>query len=196
MLLDTFNSLPGLNKKYVLAVWKHSLFCAGLIRVIAKEASQDVHEEMFLAAMVHNIGHLVLSQHFGSKYDELIKTNIFPSVEEEARYLKVNHAEIGSVLLGRWKFSDEIINIVNAHHQAELFEGEKKKIWYLQLCDLVARNDGEIEEYFEKVEFELSAQLIEILKNANWTWSCLKENREVFNQIFESVNQAIPQKLK
>jgi HD-like signal output (HDOD) protein len=128
ILINAFNHLPRLARRYVLTIWTHSLGSAGLTRILAGPRRREKQEELFLAAMVHNVGHLVLAQYFQQKYDDLAKGDPFPSVEEERRHFGVDHPEVGAMLLEEWKFTKEIIQLVRAHHQPELFEGEAADI--------------------------------------------------------------------
>ncbi|MFQ5559114.1 MAG: HDOD domain-containing protein [Nitrospinota bacterium] len=188
MLIDTFNNLPGLNKKYVLTIWDHSLFCAGLIRIIGKKMDAKKQEEMFLASMVHNVGHLVLSQYFGPAYDQLIEQTPFPPPENEMELLNVDHTEAGSSLLEKWKFSPDIISSVATHHNSKSYIGEKQDLYHLQTCDLLARLfDGD----FLDSETCSSEDLSKLLEDIGWTWEDLRKQKEQIQTVKEGVSQTV-----
>ncbi len=134
-LIDAFNNLSHLSQQYVITVWKQSLASAGLTKILAGSRPRDKQDELFLAAMVHNVGHLVLAEYYGSEYAALTKTNPFPSVEEERECFDVDHAEVGAAILEAWQFADEVTDLVKSHHEHGSFEGDEADILCLGVCE-------------------------------------------------------------
>jgi len=104
VLIDVFHNLPGLDNKHVLKVWKHALACSGLVKILARSASPEKQDELFLTAMVQNVGHLVLAQHQPETYSQLTKETSFPTVDAEQDNFHTDHAETGAALLTAWNF--------------------------------------------------------------------------------------------
>ena len=190
-LINAFNHLPHLTRRYVLTVWTHSLASAGLTRILARSRLQEKQDELFLAAMVHNVGHLVLAQYFQQEYDDLAKGNPFPSVEEEKKRFEVDHAEVGAILLEEWRFAEEIVHLVRAHHQPELFAGEATDINTLVLCEALSRRGAKLREFLEKNESEVEADILAMLPGLGWKWEDLQEKKEAIFQSIEVAQQII-----
>jgi HD-like signal output (HDOD) protein len=191
ILVDAFNHLPHLTRRYVLTVWTHSLACAGLTRILAGTRPRKKQDELFLAAMVHNVGHLVLAQYFHQKYDELAKVDPLPSVEEERRRFEVDHAEVGAALLEEWKFTKDITDLVGTHHQPESFKGEAMDINTLVVSEALSRKGANLKACLEQKEADVDVGILTILTALGWKWKDLQERKEAISRSIEAAQQII-----
>jgi len=99
-------------------LWKHSVAAAVAAQIIARKTG-DNENIVFTAALLHDIGKIVLSQSLNGVYSKLIKEtemNQLSILEAEKKILGVNHAEVGGQLLERWKFPPNIVSAVWFHH--------------------------------------------------------------------------------
>ncbi len=186
-LIDAFNNIPGLNKEYVLQIWKQSLASAGLIKILAQKSPREKQDDLFLSAMVQNVGHMVLAQYFQSKYDELIDENHFPTADQEKECFNVDHTEIGAFLLESWKFPPKIAELVKFHHSPESFEGEQIDIQYIEVCNLLSYKNEGLLAFLEQSENDVDPELINKLKEVAWSWEDLQEEKE---RLIDSVDLA------
>jgi HD-like signal output (HDOD) protein len=190
-LIDAFNNLPGLNRAYVLQVWEHCLGCAGLVKELARELPRNRQDELFLSAMVHDVGHIVLAQYFSSRYDEWTSSDPFPSVQDERERFEVDHAEAGAALLGSWRFAEPVVHLVGAHHQRESFQGDPKDLILLQICDGLMRSSADLEALFAMEASQVDAWLIDSLQQLGWTWPDLRDNQDPFLRSVEMSREII-----
>ena len=99
--------------------------CLGRTLPSARLAARFLHdparaELAFAAALLRDIGMLVLSTLRGAAYDHLIDTAIATGRPLEALEVEtwgVSHAEVGAYLLGLWGLPDPIIVCVGHHHR-------------------------------------------------------------------------------
>jgi putative nucleotidyltransferase with HDIG domain len=99
-------------------LWKHSVATAVAAQIIARKIGED-QNLVFTAALLHDIGKIVLSQSLNGSYSKLVKeteTNQQSILEAEKKILGVHHAEVGGQLLSRWKFPPNIVSAVWFHH--------------------------------------------------------------------------------
>jgi putative nucleotidyltransferase with HDIG domain len=99
-------------------LWKHSVAAAVAAQIIARKTG-DNQNLVFTAALLHDIGKIVLSQSLNGVYAKLIKEtemNQQSLLDAEKKILGVNHAEVGGQLLERWKFPPNIVSAVWFHH--------------------------------------------------------------------------------
>jgi putative nucleotidyltransferase with HDIG domain len=99
-------------------LWKHSVAAAIAAQIIARKTG-DNENLVFTAALLHDIGKIVLSQSLNGVYSKLItetEMNQQSLLEAEKKILGVNHAEVGGQLLERWKFPPNIVSAVWFHH--------------------------------------------------------------------------------
>ena len=188
-LIDAFNNLSHLSQQYVITVWKQSLASAGLTKILAGSRPRDKQDELFLAAMVHNVGHLVLAEYYGSEYAALTKTNPFPSVEEERECFDVDHAEVGAAILEAWQFADEVTDLVKSHHEHGSFEGDEADILCLGVCETLPRTIENLDGFLEKNETEVDVDILEMLSKLNWEWEDLQGNGELVSRLIETTQQ-------
>lgn len=90
---------------------KHGVLVANLTFALAKEygMSDDEAYELKLAAMMHDIGKLKLSEYLYGRANESLP-------EEEKKYMSM-HSKISYDVLKKYDYSDNIMNIVLSHHE-------------------------------------------------------------------------------
>jgi diguanylate cyclase (GGDEF)-like protein len=114
----TKNKSKGFNH---IVYWKRSIYAATAARAIAAKISLVQQEEAFLAALLQDIGMLVLDQILGEPYGELnakIKSHA-ELATLEAESLGFTHAEAGGILAQQWKLPPLLSVPVGSHHSPE-----------------------------------------------------------------------------
>jgi putative nucleotidyltransferase with HDIG domain len=96
--------------------WKHSVITAFAAQYIAEGVGADAGLH-FTAALLHDLGKVVLAEGFGNHYRELLSASAdaFRLSLEKAAY-GADHADVGARLLERWKFSAPLVSAVRFHH--------------------------------------------------------------------------------
>lgn len=107
-----------------LAYWRRSIYGATAARAIAAKVGVVQQEEAFLAALLKDIGMLVLDQVMGDAYaaacaaaadhDDLVRA--------ERKALGVDHAEAGGLLAQQWKLPPLLAVPIAAHHAPQKVE--------------------------------------------------------------------------
>jgi HD-like signal output (HDOD) protein len=106
-------------------LWRHSMDTAAAAKAIcqAEGASRSVAEEAFVAAILEDVGILVLAANFPKAYDRIIE-NLTEGeaslVTAEKEEFAVAHGEVGAHLLGLWGIPAPVQEIVAAHHFPQL----------------------------------------------------------------------------
>ena len=112
--------LPG----YGLArgeLWRHSVAVSVAADVLVKSLSIPDADEVFTAALLHDIGKLVLSEHVQEEMgniEQMVGKGISFEVAEFV-VLGTNHAQIGARILQNWSLPKELVNAVSWHHDPD-----------------------------------------------------------------------------
>jgi len=102
------------------AFWRHSYLVAHLTReLFTKFPDADNKALYFTAGLLHDIGIVVMDQFFRPEFKDIVETiqqeNEMP-LRAEGRFMGVNHAAIGAVLLRRWQLPKLLVKVVETHH--------------------------------------------------------------------------------
>lgn len=119
-VLNNFPQTPATNAVFD-QVWRHSAGVAAVARKIVLKHTRDeaLGDEAFTAALLHDIGKVVLTSLRGEEYKAVIRqaaeTNT-PLASVERIKLKTTHAETGAYLLSLWGIPFSILEAVAWHH--------------------------------------------------------------------------------
>ena len=110
-------------------LWAHSISTAIISEVVAEACGVDAGSEYFTAALLHDVGKIVLHIHVGGRLKEIAtiasqEKITFP--EAEWKVLGGDHAVIGSELLRIWEFPNDIVRAIRCHHDPDLYVQRKE----------------------------------------------------------------------
>ncbi len=100
-------------------LWTHVLAVSILAGKLGDSIGIENKDELFLAALLHDIGKLVLNEFVMDSYGEImtmVEHKGMSFLEAEKRAVGMDHAVIGAQILGKWNFPIEIISAVMKHH--------------------------------------------------------------------------------
>lgn len=96
---------------------RHGVAARHAAERIAGLARLPQQDQIALAALLHDVGRLVLAELYGEDYDlELASLSPDERARRERRTLGMDHAVVGAVLLRRWGFPAEVASAVERHH--------------------------------------------------------------------------------
>ena len=117
-LVSNLSKLRGKGFDHV-AFWKHSIYSATAAKAIATRIGLVQQEESFLAALLMDLGMLVLDQVLGEAYSEIhAKTTSHEELAgSERETLGMTHADVGGYLTSQWKLPPLLTTPIQ-HHAA------------------------------------------------------------------------------
>ena len=139
-------------------LWVHALACAYGAKLIAQFLKLDDLDKYFLMGLTHDIGKILLLKAFSDvSQGTLLSTEAIEANIQEA------HIGLGSMLLKRWGFDAEFINVINHHEDAEYSPDTVKEILVVNLANLLARRIG-FSLFEETIDFAEvpSAQILKL----------------------------------
>ncbi len=105
-------------------LWHHSIGVSVAAEGLIKELKVDAGEEIFTAALLHDVGKLVVGE-FIDKHIQEMEAALSQGVsfeKAENMILGTNHAEVGAQILTQWSFPPSIVSAVRWHHNPESAE--------------------------------------------------------------------------
>jgi len=91
--------------------WRASLFSGVLARLLGEQMKLAKSEQLFIAGLLHDIGHLVLYSKFPLQAlaaRQLAETQGKQIHEAEMQILGCHYGDIGAMLMANWKLSDNL----------------------------------------------------------------------------------------
>ena len=113
-----------LNGFSIEKVWSHSIAAGMIAQKIAKleKIDRPTSDEIFVAAMLHDIGKVMLASSLPDLYQEAMtisRDRKVAPVEGEREVFGVSHCEVGAYLLGLWGLPVTIVEAIALHHEPE-----------------------------------------------------------------------------
>ena len=111
---------------------------------IAEEVGFPQRDELIAAALLHDVGKLVMARVRGGLAQPLDERRVTPErrVEAEREEMTVDHASLGALLIERWGLPASLSWAVRSHHSSEAGD---RMATLLRLADLVAHHsDGHV----------------------------------------------------
>jgi putative nucleotidyltransferase with HDIG domain len=121
-------------------LWEHSAATAVSARVLAHELHAE-ENRVFTAALLHDIGKLVLSTALVDEYAAVVRETEEHGVsflEAEKQILGVDHAEVGGRLLATWNFPENLSGAVRHHHDPAQAGPQGQLAAFVHLGDIMA----------------------------------------------------------
>lgn len=97
-------------------MWRHSVITAHIAEVVREQSGVAVSAELPIAALVHDIGIVLMHQHLQGQMSSRIHRGRFVSPAMERGLFGLDHAELGAEIVAHWGLSAEIADAVHHHH--------------------------------------------------------------------------------
>jgi diguanylate cyclase (GGDEF)-like protein len=119
----------GLNHKHY---WRRALLAATAARALGDVMHQSLAEEIFLAALLQDVGMLALDQAVPDLYrdTDALQFDHAALAEHEKKRLQADHAQVGGWLMHTWNLPDRLHHAITHSHKLELdFTSDPVKIF-------------------------------------------------------------------
>jgi HD-like signal output (HDOD) protein len=128
------------NVKYKILMdrlWVHALACAYGSKLISQALKLDDSEKYFLMGLVHDIGKALLLKAFSE-----VTQGRSLNLDAIGANLQEAHIGMGSMLLKRWGFDSELINVITHHEDEEYSPDTVDEILIVHLANMLTRKIG------------------------------------------------------
>ena len=152
------------------AFWQHSVRAALAARGFAETSLRRHRERVFLAALMHDVGQLVIYHQLPGLSTKILEDvrNGTPREISEQEFLGFTHADVGAALLQRWNLPQSLTEPVRFHHNFDAAVDHTKEAALLYL-------GSKVSDHMERDLGPDSAQLLEVAPQAWAQAGCLPE---------------------
>lgn len=101
-------------------LWRHSVVCAIVSELICEKLRPDMRDAGFTAALLHDIGQLIISISIKDTSDsilELMTENNLSDWQAEQEVIGISHDVLGGIVADNWNYPDELIHAIRYHHK-------------------------------------------------------------------------------
>jgi len=122
--------------------WRHCLGCALVSNKMAKLIGYPDPEKAYLSGLLHDLGILVNTIACPEEYRRCIQTardERAPLDRSEEKHLGFTHCQSGRILAERWKFSADLVAVIEFHHASGWAPSATPLVPLVHLSDLLCR---------------------------------------------------------
>ena len=148
LLTSSADNLKRAHRGYGLEsgeLWHCAVASAMLARKIAVQQHLPDPHLVFTAALLKDIGKVVLAQHVAESCNQiqsLVQTGRYSFREAEKEVLGIDHAELGALVCRIWQFSSRMTDIIANHHQPDQATEAVKETAVVYLSDMLCMMMG------------------------------------------------------
>ncbi len=128
-------------------LWLHSIAVSTTAEALAKNRKLAGNSDFFTPALLHDLGKLVLGKFVKKelpKIESLVAKGV-PFVIAEKDVLGTDHAEIGALILSKWRFPGDLINAVRWHHYPDGIKNSNLHPEIVYLANLLCQSNDDRE---------------------------------------------------
>ncbi len=140
---STFDGLPN-SLVSMDNFWHHSLYCALVARILAKQAKRCDPAAVFTAALLHDIGELIIFNRLPEQARDsllLIQNQIddLPVYQAERQIIGFDHAQVGGELAREWGLPPLLEECIAYHHNIARAEHYPREAALVHLANILAQ---------------------------------------------------------
>lgn len=162
-------------------IWRHSVAASLAVEGLQSKTAVRFPTEAGTAALLHDFGKLVLSQHLDEEGHGLFvraREAGLGVVQAELELLETTHAEVGGLIARAWSLPESLALAIECHHDPNLApQGNPRQ---RSICDAVHLAEviaglGLDEEDAPEVDFDLSPATRDCLGRLGLAEDCVRE---------------------
>ena len=125
--------------------WMHSACCAVVAQRLVKRSSFRLADDAFTAALLHDMGKIVLDQYAHDDFVRLLfvqKKDGRLDTQTERKLFNTDHAELGRKLTERWHLPPSLSQSIGWHHDGLHAADGKTLAMVSQVADYICTANG------------------------------------------------------
>lgn len=123
--------------------WRHSLYCALAARSLAKQAGKCDADALFTAALLHDIGELVIFNRLPQQAKNALllvldSADELPVYLAERQIMGFDHAQVGGELARQWKLPQMLEECIEYHHDIRSAQKFPREVALVHIANILA----------------------------------------------------------
>ncbi len=168
-------------------LWLHSVGTAKAAQLVAEKVQYDRTDVVYTAALLHDIGKIVLAILYPNYYHDIMKLAAkknMPIILAERKILNADHCMIGKLLFDIWNLPKHVTTAMSFHHEPMEAPSESQALaQFITIGDYMCRK-AHIGNPGDTLITKPTESVFNILSDN------LQENSERFNQIFQEFEES------
>lgn len=139
------SSIFEIMENSALGLWEHSLGAGVAANIIAKRICLPDCEEIATAALLHDIGKVIVRLKLQDEYDVLLGKTAEsgrPLHELEREMFGADHAEVGGWLGKNWFLPEKLVIPITCHHNVAAASSHQVKTAVVHFADVLIKASG------------------------------------------------------
>jgi len=168
-------------------LWSHSVCVGAGARCLAAHLDENpmMQEELFIAALLHDIGKMVLARHL-AYFPEDRLSGFESIVAMERELLGITHAEAGTLVAAKWNLSPLVSIVIDRHHGSDCTPEFERHVSIVRLADGVAHDEGIGYAAAAPSQASIDDADLRVLDLTPDEWEPVRE------QLIEAMHKAVP----
>ena len=139
---STFEGLPN-SLVSMHNFWNHSLYSGLIARILAKRTSGFDPDAAFTAALLHDIGELVIFNRLPQQAKEALllvldSADELPIYQAEHQIMEFDHAQVGGELARQWKLPPMLEECIEFHHNIQAGLRFPREVALVHIANILA----------------------------------------------------------
>jgi putative nucleotidyltransferase with HDIG domain len=125
-----------------MGLWKHSLGCAVVAKLLAQKKRMFDPEEASVAGLLHDIGKVVLSVQYAKEYQMVVTTARDRSMflfDAEMEMFTMTHATAGAYFANTWRLPKFVVESIRCHHHPSLTRAAPMHAATVHMADILVK---------------------------------------------------------
>lgn len=139
------SSIFEIMEKNSIGLWEHSLGAGLAANIISRRLGLSNCEEISTAALLHDIGKVIIRINFGDDFRqllELIGERDISMLEAEREILGTDHTQVGAWLAKSWFLPDRLVEPIACHHDVNASLEFPVQSSVVHFADILVKADG------------------------------------------------------
>lgn len=172
-------------------LWKNAILSSEIAQNIALRTRHPSVNRIFTAALIRDIGKIVLNQFVFDQKDairQIVMSDHISYIEAEKMIMGIDHAQLGAMVARKWAFPEPIAFIIEHHHDVDLAADINGETAIVQAADAICSMIG-VGTGNDGMQYKVSRTVAQKLMTETQVEEVISEILVVKNDLLEEFSE-------